>query len=99
MSATKKQWSYDEVQALIHAVRENPSLYDRRDPDYNQTRTKEVKKNPILSHLQCTNYTFSNHIIFRILGNPYQRYQRSSIKVASLPLQNLSKKPKKNNNK
>lgn len=43
MSATKKQWTFDEVQALIHAVRKNPSLYDRRDPDYNQIRTKEVK--------------------------------------------------------
>lgn len=41
MSAQKKQWTYDEVQALIHAVRKNPSLYDRRDPDYNQTRTKD----------------------------------------------------------
>lgn len=44
MSAIKKTWTYDEVQALIHAVRKNPSLYDRRDPDYNQTRTKEVKQ-------------------------------------------------------
>lgn len=43
MSATKKNWTYDEVQALIQAVRKNPSLYDRRDPDYNQTRTKEVQ--------------------------------------------------------
>lgn len=42
MSATKKNWTFDEVQALIQAVRKNPSLYDRRDPDYNQTRTKEV---------------------------------------------------------
>lgn len=42
MSAAKKNWTYDEVQALIQAVRKNPSLYDRRDPDYNQTRTKEV---------------------------------------------------------
>ncbi|XP_031626385.1 uncharacterized protein LOC116342783 [Contarinia nasturtii] len=41
MSAAKKNWTFDEVQALIHAVRKNPSLYDRRDPDYNQTRTKE----------------------------------------------------------
>lgn len=46
MSATKKNWTYDEVQALIQAVRKNPSLYDRRDPDYNQTRTKEVSKLP-----------------------------------------------------
>lgn len=42
MSTAKKNWTYDEVQALIQAVRKNPSLYDRRDPDYNQTRTKEV---------------------------------------------------------
>lgn len=42
MSSTKKNWTYDEIQALIIAVRKNPSLYDRRDPDYNQTRTKEV---------------------------------------------------------
>lgn len=43
MSATKKNWTYDEVHALIQAVRKNPSLYDRRDPDYNQMRTKEVR--------------------------------------------------------
>lgn len=43
MSNAKKNWTYDEVQALIQAVRKNPSLYDRRDPDYNQTRTKEVR--------------------------------------------------------
>lgn len=42
MSTAKKNWTYDEVQVLIQAVRKNPSLYDRRDPDYNQTRTKEV---------------------------------------------------------
>lgn len=43
MSNAKKNWTFDEVQALIQAVRKNPSLYDRRDPDYNQTRTKEVR--------------------------------------------------------
>lgn len=42
MSNVKKVWNYDEVQALIHLVRKNPSLYDRRAPDYNQTRTKDV---------------------------------------------------------
>lgn len=42
MTTAKKTWTYDEVQALIQVVRKNPSLYDRRDPDYNQTRTKEV---------------------------------------------------------
>lgn len=52
MSAMKKSWTYDEVQALIQAVKKSPSLYDRRDPDYNQTRTKEVKFNYAI-------YTFS----------------------------------------
>lgn len=42
MSTANKNWTYDEVHALIQSVRKNPSLYDRRDPDYNQTRTKEV---------------------------------------------------------
>lgn len=42
MSNLKKNWKYEEVQALIHLVRKYPSLYDRRDPDYNQARTKEV---------------------------------------------------------
>lgn len=43
MSIMKKNWTYDEVQALIQFVRKHPSLYDRRDADYNQTRTKEVR--------------------------------------------------------
>lgn len=53
MSSLKKNWKYEEVQALIHLVRKYPSLYDRRDPDYNQARTKEVNIPPIHSSVNC----------------------------------------------
>lgn len=55
MSNLKKNWKYEEVQALIHLVRKYPSLYDRRDPDYNQARTKEVSDGSIRPaiHDQC----------------------------------------------
>lgn len=46
----KKNWSFDEIQALIKAVKKNPSLYDRRHPDYNQSRAKDVNK----FHLYCS---------------------------------------------
>lgn len=38
----KKCWSFDEIQALIQLVRQNPCLYDRKNPEYNQGHSKEV---------------------------------------------------------
>lgn len=90
MSATKKQWTFDEVQALIHAVRKNPSLYDRRDPDYNQIRTKEVRGSRLihsailntipLNKEHKTNLTVH---IFRIFGRIYHVCQQSMTKIVS----------------
>lgn len=87
MSATKKNWNYDEVHSLIQAVRKNPSLYDRRDPDYNQTRTKEVRfhllhfgntKLVYIASLQCDFF-----LVNRISGRRFQRMRQSLRKVVS----------------
>lgn len=40
----RKNWSFEEIQGLIAAVKRNPSLYDRRHPDYNLIRAKEVSE-------------------------------------------------------
>lgn len=52
MSIMKKNWTYDEVQTLIQLVKKHPSLYDRRDADYNQPRTKEVPNNKYIIETQ-----------------------------------------------
>lgn len=51
MSKTKKLWTFDEIQALIHLVKKHPSLYDRKDTGYNQNQTKEVGKLPCSRHI------------------------------------------------
>lgn len=91
MSNLKKNWKYEEVQALIHLVRKYPSLYDRRDPDYNQARTKEV--NIPLSIHPCK-FAFSSNLsrislTFRIYGKQYQHLRHSKIKMVSVSVFSL----------
>lgn len=52
----KIAWLISETHALIAAVRENPSLYDRRDPDY--SRAKDVFK-----HFVSTSTNYIDQIV------------------------------------
>lgn len=51
----KKVWQLNETHALIAAVRKNPSLYDRRDPDY--SRAKDVTKHLVSTSTDCNDNT------------------------------------------
>lgn len=76
MSSANKNWTYDEVHALIQAVRKNPSLYDRRDPDYNQTRTKEVSFLIWFVFVFLESFDQNKTSFFRTFGKQFQQHQQ-----------------------
>lgn len=76
----KKTWQLNETHALIAAVRENPSLYDRRDPDY--SRAKDVTKH-LVSTFKSYYILISLLFFLRISGREYQWCQPSNTKMVS----------------